>query len=161
MIPMTGAELRTIRDSLGLSADQFAQMVGVRDRTVRRWEVGDWPVPDEVAKVLSSLDAQIEHSVIQAVDTLKSAQDAVNGEPDDVVLIRYRTDADLARYRPDMATLPGCVHGALIDRVRLAFGRIGVKTRLVWMDSDSYQKWLGKRKDSDSFRAAWAAQQIK
>lgn len=147
---MTGAELRTIRDSLGLSAEQVAGMAGVRNRTVYRWEVGDWPVPDDVATALRDLDAQIE----------RAAQDAIGratGRADGVVLVRYRDADDLARYRPDMAHLPPCVHGALIDRVRRELENQGVPVRIVWLDPAAYQAWLGRRADSETWRAQWAA----
>lgn len=156
---MTGAELRTLRDSLGLSAEQVAQLAGVRGRTVQRWEVDEWPVPQDVAGALQRLDAQLEQAVLAAVDGLQAAQ-ADAGAPTDVVLVRYRTEADLARYRPDMAALPASVHGALIDRVRLAFSRLGVVTRIVWMDALAYEAWRGRRGDSESLRSAWAARQI-
>lgn len=157
---MTGAELRTLRDSLGLSADQLAQMLGNRDRTIRRWESGEWPVPDDAAEVLQRLDAQVERAVQGAVDALQDAKRRTRKPPADAVLVRYRTDRDLAYYRPDMAAWPLCVHGALIDRVRLAFSRLGVTTRIVWMDDEAYSDWLAGRIDSEPLRAAWAAEQI-
>ena len=153
---MTPAELRTLRDSLGLTAEQVAQMAGVRDRTVRRWEAGDWPVPQDVADALRRLDAQIEHHVAGAVEGIAERPQ----RPDDVVLVRYRTAEAMAHYLPDMASLPPSVHGALIDRVRVALGRLGIASRIVWMDPPAYTAWLGRRRDSEAMRAAWAAEQL-
>lgn len=158
---MTGAELRTLRDSLGLSAEQVAVMAGVRGRTVQRWEVDDWPVPSDVAEQLHQIDGLLEKAVRGAEDALLDAQKRAQGAPADVVLVRYRTDADLARYRPDMAAWPTSVHGALIDRVRVAFMRAATPTRIVWMNAEAYEAWRGQRKDTEPLRAQWAAEQLR
>lgn len=157
---MTGAELRTLRDSLGLSAEQVAGMAGVKGRTVQRWEVDDWPVPQDVAELLQRLDALLERAMLGAVDGLQAAQAGRGAPQEEVVLLRYRSAEDLARYRPGMAELPPAVHGALIDRVRLAFARLGVASRIVWMDAPAYEEWRGKRRDSEALRSQWAVGQI-
>ena len=156
---MTGAELRTLRDSLGLSADAVAQMAGVKTRSVQRWEVDDWPVPQDVAELLQRLDALLERAVLGAVDGLQAVKKG-RGAPQEVVLLRYRSAVDLARCRADMAALPPAVHGALVDRVRVAFARLGVASRIVWMDAEAYEAWRGKRRDSDALRSQWAAEQL-
>jgi DNA-binding transcriptional regulator YiaG len=46
---MTPSELKSIRHSLGLSAEAFAKLVKVESgRTVRRWEAGDRDIPGPV-----------------------------------------------------------------------------------------------------------------
>jgi len=53
---MTAAELREARHALGLSAQKFAEAVGVESgRTVRRWEAGDRAVPGTVVVLLRIL----------------------------------------------------------------------------------------------------------
>lgn len=53
---MTPAQLRTIRDSLGLTAEAFARLVGVSGgRTVRKWEAGDREIPGTVAILLKAI----------------------------------------------------------------------------------------------------------
>lgn len=50
---MTPAELKSTRQSLGLSAERFAAFVGVETgRTVRRWEDGTRDIPGPVIKLL-------------------------------------------------------------------------------------------------------------
>lgn len=156
---MTGAEFRTLRESLGLSGDQLAQLLDVRDRTVRRWEAGDQAVPDGAGEDLARIDAMLERAVLEMVDVLQE-QIAEHGAPQSITLVRYRTDEDLGRYRPDMAAWPACVHSALVDRVRLAAARLGIASRIVYMDRESYDAWRERRKDSEALRAAWAAEQI-
>lgn len=55
---MTPAELKSIRHSLGLSAEGLARLVGVESgRTVRRWEAGDRDIPGPVRVLLTSIMA--------------------------------------------------------------------------------------------------------
>lgn len=57
---MTPADLRSARQSLGLSQAEFARAVGVAsDRTVRKWEDGERDIPGPVA-VLVILAEQIQ-----------------------------------------------------------------------------------------------------
>ena len=54
---MTHEELKAIRRSLGLSAEQFAQAVGAGSgRTVRRWEADEREIPGPLARLLQALD---------------------------------------------------------------------------------------------------------
>lgn len=53
---MTGAELKSARHALGLSAEGFARLVGVESgRTVRRWESGERDVPGPVVILTTAL----------------------------------------------------------------------------------------------------------
>jgi DNA-binding transcriptional regulator YiaG len=56
MPDMTPADLKSIRESLGLSAKAFARLVQVEsDRTVRRWEAGDRDIPGPVIVIARAL----------------------------------------------------------------------------------------------------------
>lgn len=115
---MTPAELKTIRESLGLSAQWLADQAGVLQRSVQYWEAGRSRVPDDVAELLLKLDAQFSEATRQAV---VDEQTAKQGHPPEVVrLYRYRDDAALWEARPDMDGLPVTAHAALLARVRLA-----------------------------------------
>ena len=52
--------LRSRRERLGLSQPQFGRLLGLSgpnaDRTVRRWEDGETPVPGTVAALLALMD---------------------------------------------------------------------------------------------------------
>ncbi|GAB6842365.1 DNA-binding transcriptional regulator YiaG [Methylorubrum rhodinum] len=45
---MTGAELRSAREALGLSVSLFAERLEVDQSAVRRWESGDRAIPGPV-----------------------------------------------------------------------------------------------------------------
>lgn len=49
---VTGVNVRALRTSMGLSADDLASKVGVHRRTIRRWEARDYdPSPLAVSKL--------------------------------------------------------------------------------------------------------------
>jgi DNA-binding transcriptional regulator YiaG len=49
---MTPAQLKKARHALGLSADGFARLIGIKSgRTVRRWESGEREIPGPVANL--------------------------------------------------------------------------------------------------------------
>lgn len=53
---MTPADLKSLRHSLGLSADGFARLVRVASgRTVRRWEDGSQDIPGPVVALSEAL----------------------------------------------------------------------------------------------------------
>jgi DNA-binding XRE family transcriptional regulator len=49
---MTAIELKQLRMLLGWSQDRLAQELGVHRNTVARWEMGMYPVPVMVAKLV-------------------------------------------------------------------------------------------------------------
>lgn len=118
---MTPAELKTIRESLGLSAQWLAGRAGVRQqRSVQYWEAGRSRVPEDVADLILRIDAQFTEATRQALAVVDE-QTAKQGHPPETVrLYRYRDDAALHVARPDMAGLPVTAHAALLARVRLA-----------------------------------------
>ena len=53
---MTPADLTSIRQGLGLSAEAFARLVRVQSgRTVRRWEAGDRDIPGPVIVIAEAV----------------------------------------------------------------------------------------------------------
>lgn len=64
---MTPAEFKTIRESLGLSAQWLADAVHVDQRTVRRWEDGAIPLRADIVELLTRLDAQMDADVATAL----------------------------------------------------------------------------------------------
>jgi DNA-binding transcriptional regulator YiaG len=66
---MTPAQLKSARHALGLSAEGFARLVGVKSgRTVRRWESGEREIPGPVMKL--TMLAMSKH-IFQALQTAK------------------------------------------------------------------------------------------
>lgn len=110
LIPLTAAEFKTVRESLGLSADWIAERVGVQVRTVRRWEDGTSPIPEDAWVALVRLEQLVDAAVDNLLDEFGV------DDPDDLdepVVVRVpRVDVD----SPD--GLPASVHRAVAARLR-------------------------------------------
>lgn len=102
---MTGGELQTIREYLGLTGEQLAALLEVTPRTVRAWEAGDVPIPtarrEGRTQVREALK-RLEDDATAAVDKLAAAL----SETDTPVVVVYRTDDDLHDQRPELPRLP-------------------------------------------------------
>ena len=114
---MTGAELKTLREALGLSAQWLADRAGVAQRTVSYWESGTAAVPTDVEDLVNSLDLTLKRVVSEVVVQCRR-QVREHGAPEDVTLRRYRSDADLWANRPDMQGVPVAYHAAMLSRVK-------------------------------------------
>lgn len=102
---MTGGELQTVREYLGLTGDQLAAILEVTPRTVRAWEAGAVPIPTArregripVREAVERLEAYTATAVADLVSALSDAVDPA--------VVVYRTDADMHAARPDTAHLP-------------------------------------------------------
>ncbi|OJW50289.1 MAG: hypothetical protein BGO63_11290 [Candidatus Accumulibacter sp. 66-26] len=109
---MTGAEFKTLRESLNLPVSWVARQGGVRERTVSYWEASGAPVPQDMERLL--LDVE------QKLNQLATA------DAEGIPLLRYRTDADLWKHKPEMRPLPATAYAAMLGwrrRHLLAAGR--------------------------------------
>lgn len=105
---MTAAELRVVREHLGLTKRWLAEHLGVRERTVDRWEEGSSPVPDGVRVEIERLEQVTAEHVGAAVAGCNDARDPA--------LVTYRTDAEYRRHHPEQ-TWPASWHRAVCARV--------------------------------------------
>jgi len=155
---MTAAELKTLRESLGLTTQWVADQASVQLRTAQYWEKGGrMAVPEDVAAMLTQIDDQFETVATQALVQVE-ASIAGNGEPEEVVLIRYRNDQDLWRFHPEMKPLPATAHAAQLSRVRRALWGKSIHSMIEYMEPEAYFQWLGKRKDTEAMRSLWAVE---
>lgn len=156
---MTGAELQTLREACNLTREELADLCRVQARTVKHWEGGRAGVPDDVGQLVRAIDANIQEAAGQGLQVLQQMETA-RGAPGVVLLIRYRSAEDLARYRPDMAGMPPGIHGAMVGRARLAFLMASPKTpvRIVWLDPENYEIWRKNngKQDAETTRTEWA-----
>lgn len=163
---MTGAELQTLREGCGLSREDLAGLCGVQARTVKHWENGRSGVPADVANTVRRVDQMVLKSVREGVYSMRVSLVHHDEPPAEIVLMRYSSAEDLARYRPEMAGMPAGVHGAIVSHLRQALSMITsfdkTALRIVWMHSEEYQAWRSAQgfNDIESTRAAWAAGQV-
>lgn len=107
---MTDAELRTIREFLGLTGDWLAAHLKVNPRTVRAWEQGRAPIPDGARLTVEELEARTAAFVGGLVKQLMDL-------PDPGVLV-YRTDAEYHAAHPGIG-FPASWHRAVVARIAL------------------------------------------
>lgn len=131
---MSPAELKTLRESLGLTAQWLADAVGVRLRTVQYWEAGRQKAPADVAELLRGMDERYERASTEAVRLVQDRMVAMGGPPEVVDLWRYRKAEDLWADRPDMHGLPVTSHAALLARTRRKLLDAGVRAEIRYVD---------------------------
>lgn len=95
--PMSGAELLTVSEGLGLNRRDLATVLGVAERTVSRWFDEQVPVPDGVRLDVEAIEAATDEQVRRIVG-------ATEGAP--AVVEVYRKDPALWAERPDLRPYP-------------------------------------------------------
>lgn len=153
---MTNAEVKTLRESLGLSVAWLSRAARVDERTVRYWESGHTSVPADVAQLLAEVNRMLNLAVDKHEELIFQIE--VTDRPDHIVMLRYRTNEDLWRFQPEFREmgLPATCHAAMLARLIHRMERRGQKVTLVYMEPEEYLAWLGKVPDSSARRAAWA-----
>lgn len=95
---MTAADLVLVLRWLGLDQRALSQILGVDERTVRRWVAGDFAISDSARLAVEDLEASTAAAVGQVVDALRD-------DPDPTVVI-YRTSEAMWADRPDLHPYP-------------------------------------------------------
>lgn len=151
----TGAELRCVRDALGLSLDWLANHLGVTPAALRQWESerhGKRPPANVTHRVWELLAQQETHITNVVEQTLATT-------PARVTLLRFRSDADLAGHN---VNLPAPTHGVAQLHIARELQDAGRDVRIIWFNPVQYQHWLdtqpGDLKDTPHNRQVWADQ---
>lgn len=105
---MTPAELRVVREFLGLTPEWLAGHLGVSGRTVRHWEQGKYPIPDGVRLEIEDLERRTGEFVSGIIDKLIDLPNPA--------VITYRDDAEYRAAHPDIR-FPASWHRAVVARV--------------------------------------------
>ncbi|GEL19323.1 helix-turn-helix domain-containing protein [Pseudonocardia asaccharolytica] len=105
---MTGAELRVVREHLGLTTRWLAEHLRVQERTVHRWEADVSPIPDGVRCAVEDLETRTAAVVTTAIEACLDAPDPK--------ILTYRTDGDYQAHHPEQPW-PASWHRAVVARV--------------------------------------------
>lgn len=105
---MTSAELRVVREFLGLTGDWIAAHLGVNPRTARAWEQARYPIPDGVRLEIEDLERRTGEWVGRLIEQIADMPDPV--------VITYRTDAEYHTAHPDIE-FPASWHRAVCARI--------------------------------------------
>ncbi len=160
---VTPAELKTLREGLGLTIGDLAVLAGVSERTARYWESGQQgraTAPPDVAQMVWEIDRQVTAAAIETRTMFLAQANETGEQPRQVVLLRYRENVHLWQFQPEMRPLPVATHGAMLTRCRLALQEIGVEARIIYMEPQAYYRWLGELVDTPATRAHWASLQM-
>jgi hypothetical protein len=154
---MTSAELKTMREAIGLSVPELAALANnVQERTVRYWESGRNQVPKDVETLVMDINQLLDaraNELAKGIRELIRLDGPLVGQ---LVLIRYKENADLWHFEPHWKSLTTTAHGAFLTRCRVALADMGVTTRIVYMDTQAYFQWLNGRQDDLGMRNEWA-----
>lgn len=158
---MTPTTLQALRRLLFFSRPEAAILVaasperpeGVSDRAWRMWEDGERPVPADVAERIGALAQWRERAIKTASDAI-AGQTSQHGQPAGLALVWYDTLDDWATREGREPVLWRPQQSACAALLAAYPGTI----RLVRFDPPAYAAWLGRRKDSEAMRGAWAAQ---
>jgi len=118
---MKNAELKTIREGLGLTLQDVAGLTGVQQRTVQYWEAGTLSVPNRVGNMLEALEYRVEAVVLKEIFEINKPKKGGH-----VTLERYQTDEDLHRERPDLIDLTARTHAVILNRIRRRLKRLKI-----------------------------------
>lgn len=72
---LTPAEVRALREGLGVTAEWIAEHLGIQTRTVKRWEAGANAIKPFAVEALLSLESQAADQVAEHVATLRADAD--------------------------------------------------------------------------------------
>ena len=128
---MTPAELKTYRENLGLTVQWLADKAGVSHRSASYWESGKHKVPNDVAALVESVNTRIQTAADEAIKQVNTNV-IRQGIPDEIALFRYKTDADLHKYRADFIGLPVTCHAALLGIIARELRLMGIKASIVY-----------------------------
>ncbi|MFG2970844.1 helix-turn-helix domain-containing protein [Streptomyces sp. NPDC048288] len=105
---MSAAELRVVREFLGLTPEWLASHLSVSARTVRHWEAGKYAIPDGVRLEVEDLEARTGEFVTGVVEKLMDLPDPG--------VITYRDDAEYHAAHPE-SEFPASWHRAVVARI--------------------------------------------
>lgn len=117
---MTPAEFKTVRESLGLSAQWLATHWSVSLRSIRNWEDGTSPIPPNISAELTAIEDYVDDAAERMIEAIES----VPQNPQDLAIYEVpRVDAD----SPDI--YPASLHRAIGARIRSALPEVTLEYR--------------------------------
>lgn len=128
--PMGTAQFKTMRQALGLAADDVAQQCGVTLRTAQRWEKTHTP-PADAAAWLSGLWAQRAAMIANSLDTMAETVDEYD-EPRAVEVSRFASLESFRRTYPDGDAADWKIHSATVGLLAMSVAVEGYKVRVGW-----------------------------
>ncbi|MDW5419131.1 DUF1870 family protein [Iodobacter sp. CM08] len=126
---MSGAELKTLRESIGLPARWIADMTNMDLRTVQYWEVDKFPIPEIVENLLIELVDAIENKAILMAKNIIANRDP---SAPSCKLIRYKSETALWLTDHDLGVrkIPVNCYAIMLARVRCILRNNGINVTI-------------------------------
>lgn len=133
--PLSAAEFKTLRQSLGLSLSEAADYLDIRStRTITAWESGRVDLPDGAAQELLSLQAHMKDGAAAAVMEWRKHKDRC----DSVELYRYRSQEDYVDSRSHAEGVPLGAHSKIIEWAAEALRTEGAEVFIMYAEHRGY-----------------------
>ena len=163
MEPISGAEYKALRTSLGLTVECAAFMADVSVDTVKEWESGEADPDNGGGLILRKMNELLDE---MAGDYLKIIKEVAKSEGVDLknvehLLAMYSSDHDFRVFRPDMAPLPANSYNSVTKRALKKLRDAGCDVKTVMIEHEEYKKWLGPKRDTQDSRDAWHQMKLK
>ena len=101
---MDAATMKALRETVGMSVSTLARLARVQERTVRRWETGAAPVPEDVAEIVERAKERQDVAVYTAMQVYDDAIDELPDGSELSVDLRYWTSqAEYLEHSTDAA----------------------------------------------------------
>jgi Helix-turn-helix domain len=114
---MSPAELRVVREWLGMSPEWLGAHLKVSPRTIRHWEAGRYAIPDGVRLEIEDLEARTGAFVGGVIEQLMDIPDPV--------IVTYRTDEEYHAANPEVP-FPASWHRAVVARIAQEVQALGI-----------------------------------
>lgn len=177
----------SVPEAATLLAASDDRLAGVQERSWRRWEDGSVPIPANIAQRIIELCTWREQALDAMRSAISNAKRISRGDSEPKFSTNFNDFMRLenqAGYRPGSPfSTPGYVADHIeLDLVMVWYDSlddwmtlndreavlwrpqcsvvaesVAMGARLVRFDTADYLKWLGKRKDGEALRGAWAA----
>ena len=160
--PITGAEHKALRQSLGLTLDCAAFMSGVTVDTVKKWESGKIEVEDGARYALHLLNKSIDEMAasIFAEVIKNAANNGISLEILQISLPAYCSDAMLMLFSSEEDYIPAKTHNLAAERARKLLRDAGYDAKIVTLRRSEYKNWLGRKPDTGETRTEWLKTKI-
>lgn len=117
---MNSAELKTLREAVGLSVKELAELASLNDpRSIRYWEDKRQP-PEVVCDILIEIDVLIERAVAKLVDVCCHNNKIGINESRHFYLHRFTEESEMHEHYPEFKGCPVSVHAAMLARAKRA-----------------------------------------
>lgn len=155
---MTPAELKTTRESLGLTSLCISMITGKSLRTVQYWEsaMSKRKVPADIPVLLSKIEKEIAAGAKELAEEVIRDKKCVNNET--AILTRYKNNEDYWQLNPKLKGYPATTHAVMIQQTINILNSNDISTRTEYMDIAEYKSWLADRNDTEVLRLTWAGQ---